>query len=228
MVRDVLFSFVLHLVLVAATVMTSPFDVGPRRQFDEVIRVSLTSLPSPAVQAPPEPVAIPTALNDDLPEIGLERPAVSKEAVIEPKPQPEPAKPEPKAPEQLTTQTDRQRENDQRTTAPASGPGSPFPGATIDNASFNYPYWFDQAFRKIATNYRNPVPYEGTLVCVVYFQVIRSGNVIELRIEQASGIAAFDQACLQAVERSTPFPPLPKQFRDEIIGITVPFKSGRR
>ena len=65
---------------------------------------------------------------------------------------------------------------------------------------------------------------DATIVCVIYFQVIKSGRVIEKRVEETSGIPAFDQACLQAVERSTPFPPLPRDFTDEIIGITLPFQ----
>jgi len=104
------------------------------------------------------------------------------------------------------------------------GEGSPFAGATIDNASFNYPYWFTQAFRKIRSNWRNPVSHQGTLVCVIYFQVIQSGRVINLQIRESSGIDAFDDACLRSVERSAPFPPLPREFREEIIGINLPFK----
>jgi outer membrane biosynthesis protein TonB len=41
---------------------------------------------------------------------------------------------------------------------------------------------------------------------------------------QPSGIPAFDNGCVQAIENSAPFPPLPEDFRDEIIGITIPFK----
>jgi TonB family protein len=54
--------------------------------------------------------------------------------------------------------------------------------------------------------------------------VIRSGRVIEARVEQGSGIDLFDQACVASIQRSNPFPPLPANFADEIIGITIPFK----
>lgn len=108
--------------------------------------------------------------------------------------------------------------------APGAGAGSPFQGATIDNARFNYPYWFTQAFNKIRSNWRNPVSADAPIVCLVYFQVIKSGRVIETRIEESSGIPAFDKACLTAIERSAPFPPLPRDFADEIIGMTLPFQ----
>jgi TonB family protein len=94
----------------------------------------------------------------------------------------------------------------------------------VDNASFDYPYWFTQAFYKIQSNWRNPVSADYSIVCAIYFQVLKSGRVIELRVEESSGVRAYDEACLRAVERSTPFPPLPRAFPDEIIGITLPFK----
>ena len=59
--------------------------------------------------------------------------------------------------------------------------GSPFAGAAIDNPNFQYPDWFELAFRKIQVNWSNPVNIDGAVVCVVYFQVIRSGRVIEAR-----------------------------------------------
>ena len=45
-----------------------------------------------------------------------------------------------------------------------------------------------------------------------------------MKIKQSSGIDAVDRDCIAAIERSAPFPPLPREFRDEIIGITVPIK----
>jgi TonB family protein len=44
----------------------------------------------------------------------------------------------------------------------------------------------------------------------------------------SSGISRFDDACVLAIQRSAPFPPLPKNFREEIIGITLPIKFDER
>jgi len=108
-----------------------------------------------------------------------------------------------------------------------SAQGSPFAGATVDNANFNYPYWFTQTFNKIANNMRNTTNVDNRIFCTIYFQVLKSGRVIELRIEKSSGYPDFDEACLAAVERSAPFPPLPNDFIDEIIGITLPFTNNQ-
>ena len=80
------------------------------------------------------------------------------------------------------------------------------------------------SINKIASNFRRTVAIDGTVICVVHFQVIKSGRVIDLEIVQSSGFDAVDRDCLAAIERSKPFPPLPKEFRDEIIGITLPIR----
>lgn len=229
MKRDIFLSLLLHLTVVLFTLLSSPFDSRKMIDYGDVIRVRAVALPgfSPAASGPDEPVAIPKAIDDEPVEIPIDEPT----AVDEPKPVTKPeAKPKP---EKESPGTDEQAAADESAASlgngraaeiDAAGAGSPFAGATIDNASFEYPYWFTQAFNKMANNWRNTVVYDGSLVCVVYFQVIRSGRVIEVRVESSSGIPAFDKTCLLAVERSAPFPPLPREFRDEIIGITLPFK----
>lgn len=220
MTRDILLSTLLHLIVVTATVVSAPFEIKKKHTYDEIIHVSLTSLPYIAPPEP-EPVAIPEMLPEELAEIPIESPTTAKEVAIEQKPKEKKDQKPPTGKTRPSASEGGKKEID----SPATSGGSPFQGATIDNTSFDYPYWFTQAFNKIAGNWRNPVAYDGTLVCAVYFQVIRSGKIIKLRVETPSGIPAFDNACRLAIERSAPFPPLPQEFRDEIIGITVPFKN---
>ena len=164
------------------------------------------------------PEAVAEEFTEDIP---LSDPTSAEPVEIKPKEEPKKENPK-KKPARATTPAS---EAPAETEVAGTGAGTPFRGATIDNATFNYPYWFTQAFNKISGNFRNPVAYDGTLVCTIYFQVIKSGRVIELRIAESSGIAAFDDACLTAVDRSAPFPPLPRDFRDEILGISVPFTN---
>lgn len=223
--RDVLFSALIHIGIIAATVISSPLAPKSRFEWDKVIRVSITS-PSdimPSEPVPLEPIPVPAAVTESDPEISIDDPTTAPEAVIPEKPQPEP-KPKKKQTKSAPGPSKDQAEATDQVEAP-TGSGSPFSGATIDNASFDYPYWFTQAFNKIAGNFRNPVAYDGTLVCTIYFQVIKSGRVVEVRIEQSSGIKAFDDAVVLAIDRSAPFPPLPGEFADEIIGITLPVSN---
>jgi len=229
MSRDVIFSTVLHIILVGIVLVASPFKINGNVPFDEIIRVQLTA-PNEMKPAEPvalEPVSVPKPVFDEPEDIPISDPETIKEAKITPKEKPKPKKTQDKPKTQKQTNTANQTSgNEERESKEIeTGGSSPFTGATIDNATFNYPYWFTQAFNKIASNFRNTFLYDGTLVCVVYFQVIKSGRIIEIRIEKSSGFSEFDGICLRAIESSKPFPPLPNDFRDEIIGITLPFKN---
>ncbi len=229
--RDIIFSVALHVVVVAATVVSSPFTGEKRLDIGDVVRVQLTAAPTPAASepAPMQPIQVPAAVEQVPEDVPIAGPETKKKVAVtnkKPKqPQPKPKKPPDQSKLAKAESTESAESGPKKIDAEGTGSGSPFAGATIDQPSFDYPYWFTQAFNKIAQNYRVPIAYDGTLVCVIYFQVIRSGRLIESRVERSSGIEAFDNACLLAVERSAPFPPLPREFREEVIGITIPFKS---
>ena len=243
--RDIIFSVILHVAIIVATIISVPIvDQKRPMAFDEVIRVQLAA-PQATPAITPKPVAVPEPELEEEPDVPVTPPEVKEEeAVIDPEPEPEEKEPDPQPeekpePQQQTTQqpaeSQRPAEGESEgggvtegdVDAPV-GEGSPFAGATIDNASFDYPYWFTQTFNKISANWRNRVQYSRPLVCVVYFQVIKSGRVIDLRVEESSGVQEFDDGCLQAIGRAAPFPPLPRSFVDEIIGITLPFKYDPR
>lgn len=233
MKREILLSLILHATFLFLIFLSTPFELSNATQYDDVIRIRAVAMPdlsppSPVAEQTPEPVAIPSAMDDEPVEIPIEDPTtIDKPAPVEkPKPKrPKPtAKPSESKPAAEDTKPAGNAGQSTEIDVAASGSGSPFAGATIDNANFDYPYWFTQAFNKIATGWRNTIVYDGNLICVVYFQVIRSGRMIEVRVESSSGIVAFDETCIAAIERAAPFPPLPREFRDEIIGITLPFK----
>lgn len=52
-------------------------------------------------------------------------------------------------------------------------------------------------------------------VVSVRFAITQSGQVIELKIESSSDVAALDQAALDAVTKSSPFPPLPAHYPND-------------
>lgn len=238
--RDIFFSALLHAAIVAAVLLSPMLLMKTQSQFiGEVIRVNLSS-PTDLPGMQPKPIAAPVTpapLAEEVVDIPLAKPVTVDKAVpIEKKEKP---KPKPKKPTESTKPVEKPAGENKNVVAGTGsatggaqvdssltgGEGSPFGGVTIDNASFNYPYWFTQAFAKIRGNMQNPVLYDGKLVCVIYFQVIRSGRVIKLEVAEPSGIKAFDDACVAAIERSKPFPPLPNDFRDEVIGIRIPFTN---
>ncbi|MGD8922004.1 MAG: TonB family protein [Candidatus Zixiibacteriota bacterium] len=229
MKRAFFFSFIFHMVMVGAALISSPFEPSNRIDYGEVIRVSLPSFDQVPNISPPEPlpVEVPMAMAEEEPDIPIESPSTKPAAEIEKpkeKPKPKPEKQTKPTNAKTGNKTQQGAQEGKVETSAKSASGAALSGATVDNASFNYPYWFTQAFNKIAGNFRFSYAYDGTLVCVVYFQVIQSGRLVELKVRQSSGFQEFDDACLAAVERSAPFPPLPRDFREEIIGITLPVK----
>ena len=51
---------------------------------------------------------------------------------------------------------------------------------------------------------------------VVIFKVHRGGELSNLRLDHASGVAVADQAALKAVENAAPFRPLPPGSADDV------------
>lgn len=225
MSKDLLFSIILHLVAVSAALIASPFEHTRKMDFGEVIKVKIASpadiqrLETPDL---PPPVIPSASLEDEFVDIPLDDPRTVKDKKEIKKPEPKEKKPEQKKPQQ-TAQQPPEKEIETKNTAE----GQMFAGATVHSRSFDYPYWFDQAFTKIQANMRNVVSSDSPLVCKVYFEVIQSGRVIIIKIVESSGISVFDESCVRAIESSAPFPPLPRDFREEVLGISLPFSTAR-
>jgi TonB family protein len=227
---DFVLSFILHFVLIIAMVISTPFKPKVSTDLGEVISVRLASLPAPAEVQPLEPIVIPQAIavEDEFAVI----PDIT--TVDIPKKIKEKTKPKIKEDTYVPKTQEGTEERagadttSQKDVTENLGVGSTFSGAAIDNASFDYPYWFVQAFTKIEQNWRNPVFANRPLKCVVYFQVIKSGRLLKIEIEESSGIDAFDRACVQAIEKCKKLPPLPDRFVEEILGIHLEFPYSPR
>jgi TonB family protein len=64
---------------------------------------------------------------------------------------------------------------------------------------------------------------DSTRPAVVAFDVKRSGDIEKVHITCSSGIDAFDQAAVDAVQQSTPLLPLPKAFKGTLISMCLCF-----
>jgi len=223
--QDLILSFLLHFLVVIAMVVAAPFRPKVKTDIGDVINVSLAAMPSvhavkPATIKPLPQVVAP----DEIPIPDVTTASQNKPVVIEkPKPKPEPKDDTYKPQAQKGDEEKSGVPEGQKDVSENLGAGSKFGGAAVDNASFDYPYWFVQAFSKIERNWRNPIFSNKAISCIIYFQVIRSGRIIKSEIEKSSGIDAFDSACERAIYISEPLPPLPNQFTEEIIGIHLEF-----
>jgi TonB family protein len=222
--QDLIFSFGLHIAIVAIMIISAPFKPRIKADYGDVIRVNLAAFPTQVQKGANLPAVLPQAKTAEpapTPVVDSKTPSKAK-AIDKPKPKKKNDK-QYKSPLDKGIEDKAGVAGGQKDVSENLGAGSLFGGAAIDNASFDYPYWFVQAFNKIERNWSNPVYANQALSCVIYFQVIRSGRIISIEIEQPSGIDTFDRACEQAVKLSEPLPPLPDDFADEIIGIHLEF-----
>jgi len=220
--KDFLFSLLLHAGFILGIMMLNPFTVRLHPKFESVA-VNIISLP---------PRGNPDLLKGETPKISIPKQTV-KEQKAGPLPTPSKTKKQrssKKAPSKVKNSAgyidDGKKGSETQAgvdIGEALGPGSKFGSVAIDNANFNYPYYFIQAFDKVQQNWSNPVAANQPLSCIIHFQIIRSGTVLDPSIEQSSGVPAYDRACLRAVQASSPLPPLPVDFRDDIIGIHLEF-----
>lgn len=231
MSKDLVYSIALHLSVVGLTFLTAPFALKTPPKFDDVIRVTTVSMADIAPSQPEivPPTEIPKAMEmapEELPidDPTTEPPVKVEEPVEKPKPKPKP-KPENKPTAQAAEGDKTQTGTEEGKTEVQAPAGTSISGVSVDNASFNYPYWFTLTWSKLNQNFRIPIQIDGKVYCDIYFQVIKSGRMIEVKVSRSSGIKQFDDACVAAVERSAPFAPLPAQFLDEIIGITITFTN---
>jgi TonB family protein len=97
-------------------------------------------------------------------------------------------------------------------------------GIAVDAPVFPFSYYLAAIERKVSANWFSAVS-EGSssMTCVVYFRLRRDGSVEDARIEASSGNAYFDRAALRAVKSSSPFPPLPRAFPEQYLGIHFTF-----
>lgn len=197
--------------------------------------------PAPAAETPapeepePEPAAAPPKPEpaDDVP--ALPDPESDK------KKKPEPAKPKPKPPEASSPTPDKGTTGSGKTeegtsgTAPGEtgdqlgrrgGPqGNPL-GTTafgsevgsLDNPDFTYAYYLDRLLSLIDAQWARPAMGSG-VKAVVFFRIGRDGKMTDLTVEQSSGYNSFDLAALRAVQNAAPFPPLPRAYKHEDLGV---------
>jgi len=99
------------------------------------------------------------------------------------------------------------------------------PPITLDNPDFDSPFYISLIYTKVTNNWLNPTPRAIVpLVTVIYFKIRRDGKLGEIRIEKRSGNPAFDEAAYNAVRLSEPFPPLPDEFQQDMLGVHFEFE----
>jgi len=178
--------------------------------------------PKDAPVLPPEKPEKPK----EKPQADLPKPEVPKPAPTAPKTPPgtakvpaaPAAKPAPATP-QATPGTEAGRRGSPTGTPLGSASfGSEIAG--LDNPDFTYGYYIDQLLAAIDSNWVRP-PVGDRVRAIVNFRIQRDGSITDLRVTEASGFSSFDLAALRAVQNAAPFPPLPRAYRHDSLGVNL-------
>ncbi len=179
----------------------------------------VTKSDAPAA-AKEEPKPAPTPPKEEPKDDELTTPAEKPK----PKPNPKPPKETKEVPRAQVTKGDADTASTATDTAGAA-PGATEGGISFDGGDFPYNAFIARMRQKIAAAWRVPAGSEGIeRFAVVYFRVHRDGNITHVSVEKPSGVFMFDQSCQRAVIESAPFPPLPREYDEEYVGVHFSFK----
>lgn len=193
--------------------------------------------PEPEPEPAKEPEEAPPPPKDDVPVLPTkEEPPKNQVKPPEPrKPPPEPQRPTPK-PGEASKPQERSAPSDTR---PGVAPGetgdqlgrrgaesgSPV-GTTafgsrigVENPDFTYGYYLDRLLSLIDAQWQRP--NMGEVKAVIHFQIGKDGSISDLRVAESSGYNSFDFAALRAVQSAAPFPPLPRGYKNDSLGVNL-------
>jgi TonB family protein len=238
--RFLIISAVLHgLLLVVAPLI--PRLTGETPTAMEVYSVELLDLPASA-----QPVPEPTTVSPEPVQTKVEEPP--DDAIAE-QPRKVPAKTAVKAPprpekslaerlgDRLKAEDEKRATEPQPTqAAPRAATGArPASGGTPGRTSIKvsrFPYaWYISIIQgKVSSNWKQPsdrLVSEEALSVRVSFRISRDGSVDAITVRESSGRSTIDQSAAKAVRSSAPFPPLPDDYRDDRLDVTIDFTVER-
>lgn len=111
-----------------------------------------------------------------------------------------------------------------------TGTGSGYGSGSGPGGNFPYAYYIDAIKNKISSSWYSSLVTPGTrgkFVAVVYFRILRNGQITDLRLEKESGIESLDLSALRAVENAAPFPQLPSSFAYRYLGVHFEFEHSK-
>jgi TonB family protein len=90
----------------------------------------------------------------------------------------------------------------------------------------NFPYaWYVKILHDKVTERWDPYAMPGQQP-LVSFEIGRNGTVdpAKIRIAQSSGNRNYDKLAMRAIADAGPFPPLPDEFKDQLVTVNIQFR----
>jgi outer membrane biosynthesis protein TonB len=221
----VLFSFFIHSIAFVAVIFLV-VQGTPRVLVPPSYRVKLVDLPTDAANLPPA-----MSGQASQPAAPVVKPQEMQQTKASAKVAGKPAQPRPSGvskdalPELDAKKSETKAAEETAPAQPSVAAGKKQESVTMQAPSeFStgsaFEWYSHNVRRKITGNWKHPIVPRGTKTKVV-FTILRSGIADHVKLEEASGIFAYDQASLRAIQISSPFPALPEDFLKPSVVFSV-------
>ena len=120
--------------------------------------------------------------------------------------------------------TPPQQQSAQRTGIDLTGAEDDQRGFTVEE--FPFAHYLGRIRDLIATRWSPPPrgQFAPQRRAEVFFRIGRDGRlVVQPRMNNASGNTLFDRAAMQAIAQAAPFPPLPREYQGQSLGVGLAF-----
>jgi len=96
----------------------------------------------------------------------------------------------------------------------------------IDIKEFPFAWYLDAIEKKIRENWEKPQGLDALAgkKAVIYFRIMRNGEITDTRIETQSGDTGLDITGLRAIKNAGSMPPLPAEFSQEYLSVHYSFE----
>ncbi len=229
--RFLLISAVAHIILILVVpFVPGLFESEPMRL--QTYNVELVDIRPVAVEEPPpavdQPVEEPAAepVEEVVEERIPEEPDPEPRRVVAPRPRPEQRQSlADRLAERLNAQEVDSRETPEEP-QPAQSQAAPAASARVTAARFPYAWYLSIIQGKTSSNWKQPssrLVTQSQLSTQVSFRITRAGAVELLTVRRSSGSPNVDQSAVKAVRSSAPFPPLPDDYLEDHLDVTIDF-----
>jgi TonB family protein len=97
----------------------------------------------------------------------------------------------------------------------------------IGLSSFPYTWYLQTLHARISNNWftsRISTGISGDYFTTISFRIYRDGHISEPNILESSNIRSLDLSAIRAVRSSSPFPPLPSEYKEEYLLLRIIFE----
>ena len=103
-------------------------------------------------------------------------------------------------------------------------------GSQIGLSNFPFTYYTVNLYNRVSRNWNTSqisAGLRGNFYTDISFKIYKNGQISTVEFEKRSGIRSLDLSALRAVQRASPFPPLPQGYEGEFLVIHLRFEHNK-